>query len=129
LCAANGSGKDAFVIAGFVVFVLCCWQRYKIVITSSSALQLDSQTRTYIKNLCESVNAFMRAKGVMEKDAIDCLTDTFTSNTFSKEDGSKWSMTGSQIITFVTDEGGRAEGHHPWPDALPGEGVIIIIVK
>ena len=127
LGAANGSGKDAFVIAGFVTFVLCCWQRYKIVITSSSGLQLDTQTRTYIKNLCQEVNTYLKQNGILDEDAIEIKVATFKSTIFEKRDGSKYSLTGSEIITFVTDEGGRAEGHHPWPDALPGEGVIIII--
>jgi hypothetical protein len=127
LGAANGSGKDAFVIAGFVTFVLCCWQRYKIVVTSSSGLQLDTQTRTYIKNLCQEVNTYLRQNGILDEDAIDIKVATFKSKIFEKQDGSKYALTGGEIITFVTDEGGRAEGHHPWPDALPGEGVIIII--
>ena len=126
LLANNGSGKDAYVIAAFVSFVLCCWIRYKQVITSSSYMQLDTQTRTYIKILCQEVNQYMRANGVMDEDAIDIKKETFKSRVFTKEDGTEYSLTAGEVITFVTDEGGRAEGHHPWPDALEGEGVILI---
>lgn len=127
LGAANGSGKDAFIIAGFVTFVLCCWTRYKMIVTSSSGVQLDTQTRTYIKNLCQEVNSYLRQNGVLDEDAIDIKVDSFESKLFDKDDGTKYGLTGSKVTTFVTDEGGRAEGHHPWPDAMDGEGVIIII--
>ena len=121
LLAANGSGKDAYIIAGFVCYVLCCWKRYKVVITSSSDLQLDSQTRNYIKYLAENVNAYLRQNGIME-EAIDIKKETFKSRVTNGA-----ALTGSEVITFVTKEGGRAEGHHPYPDADTGEGVILII--
>jgi len=124
LCAANGSGKDAYIIAGFVCFVLCCRKRYKVVITSSSDLQLDSQTRNYIKYLAENVNAYLKANGIME-EAIDIKKESFKSKVVDSGQR-KVSLTGSEVITFVTKEGGRAEGHHPFPDAEVGEGVILI---
>jgi len=126
LLAANGSGKDAYIIAGFVCFVLCCWKRYKIVITSSSDLQLDTQTRNYIKFFCQNVNQYLRAAGIIGK-AIDIKKETFTSAVHKNRDGTFLSLTGSEIITFVTNEGGRAEGHHPFPDADYKEGVILIV--
>jgi phage terminase large subunit len=122
LLAANGSGKDAYIIAGFAVFALCCWKRYKIVITSSSDLQLDSQTRNYIKYLSEQVNNEMRA---VIPEAIDIKKESFKA-TIHKTTAGSVSLTGSEIITFVTNLGGRAEGHHPFPDADLGEGVILI---
>ena len=125
LCATNGSGKDAFVIAGFAAFALCCWKRYKIVITSSSDQQLDTQTRSYITNLLQEVNLHLRQEwGV--PDVIKIKTETFKSQTFRQGNGETFSLTGSEILTFVTKEGGKAEGHHPYPDADEGEGVILV---
>lgn len=126
LLANNGSGKDAYVIASFVSYVICCWPRYKQVITSSSQLQLDTQTRAYIKILLTEVNNYLIQQGVMDEDAIDIKEKMVRSRVFKREDGTSYSLTGGEIISFVTDEGGRAEGHHPWPDALDGEGVILI---
>lgn len=125
LLACNGSGKDAYIIAGFSAFVLCCWPRYKIVITSSSDQQLDTQTRSYIKNLCEEVNTELRTQWNIP-DVIKIKTETFKSQTFKQSNGATFSLTGSEILTFVTKEGGKAEGHHPYPDAAPGEGVILV---
>lgn len=127
LRAANGSGKDWAIIGGFVSFVLCCWRRYKIVVTSASHRQLDTQTRVYIEYLCENVNSFLKEQGVVDEDVIDIKKEEYTSKIFEKPDGSKYTLTGSVCITFVTDDPGLAEGHHPLPDADPGEGVIIIL--
>ena len=126
LLAANGSGKDAFIIAGFVTYVLCCWRRYKIILTSASDQQLDSQTRNYIKYFSQQVNDYLRRSGILPC-AIEIKKETFTSKIYKNKDGTELALTGSEVYTFVTNEGGRAEGHHPFPDADPGEGVIIIV--
>ena len=125
LLAANGSGKDAYVIAGFACFVLCCWTRYKIVITSASDQQLDTQTRAYVTNLCTEVNTLLRTEWGLP-DVLTVKKETFKSIQYRNADGTLGSLTGSEILTFVTNEGGKAEGHHPYPDAPPGEGVILI---
>lgn len=126
LLAANGSGKDAYIIAGFVCFVLCCWIRYKIIITSSSDQQLDSQTRNYIKYFSEQINDYLRNNAILNK-AIDIKKETFKSTVHQRGNGKTIALTGTEVYTFVTNMGGRAEGHHPFPDATPGEGVIIIV--
>ena len=118
LLANNGSGKDAFIIAGFVVYVLCCWRRYKIIITSSSDNQLDTQTRVYIKDLAESVNAYMRSVWQWDCDAIDIKAESFKATR---------GFSGTEVYTFVSKEGGKVEGYHPFPDADKGEGCIVII--
>ncbi len=118
LLANNGSGKDAFIIAGFVCYVLCCWRRYKIVITSSSDNQLDTQTRVYIKDLAESVNAYMRSHWEWEANAIEIKAESFRATK---------GFSGTEVYTFVSKEGAKVEGYHPFPDADPGEGCIVII--
>lgn len=101
LVAANGSGKDAFVIAPFVAWFCFCKIQSRCIITSSSGGQLTAQTETYIKNLCESVNKFFGTTVFrIRQRYIKCLA------------------TGSEIRMFATDEAGKAEGYHPIkPDA------------
>jgi len=118
LLANNGSGKDAFIIAGLVVYVLCCVRRYKVVITSSSDNQLDTQTRIYIKDLATSVNTYMRTVWGWETNAIDIKSESLKAAA---------GFTGTEVYTFVSKEGSKVEGYHPFPDAPAKEGVIIII--
>jgi len=109
LCASNGSGKDAYVIAGTVVYFALRYIRSKIIITTSSGSQLTSQTEAYIRNLCEKVNK-------------KCGEPIFKIN----QRNIKSRKTGSTIFMFVTDEPGKAEGHHPWPDSPDGKCLIIL---
>lgn len=118
LLANNGSGKDAFIIAGLVVYVLCCVERYKVIITSSSDNQLDTQTRVYIADLSRSVNEYMRKEWGWKTDAIRIKAESFKSTP---------GFTGTEVYTFVSKEGGKVEGYHPFPDAPNKEGVIVII--
>jgi phage terminase large subunit len=100
LCAANGSGKDAYVIAPFAVWFICCKIRSLVVITSSSSTQLQNQTEKYIASLCNKVNKWSLANLGQEilkvrQRHITCL------------------LSGSEIFLFATDEEGKAEGYHP----------------
>src|SRR5205814_198121 len=58
LCAANGSGKDAFIVAPFAVWLALTKSRSLCIITSSSGVQLSAQTENYIKTLAHRVNTF-----------------------------------------------------------------------
>ena len=118
LLANNGSGKDAFIIAGIVVYVLCCFKRYKIIITSSSDNQLDTQTRVYIRDLAENVNNYMRSVWGWQVDAIEIKAESFKATP---------GFSGTEVYTFVSKVGGKVEGYHPFPDAPPGEGVVVIV--
>ena len=109
LCACNGSGKDAYVIAPFAVWHALCKIRSRCVITSSSYTQLSSQTENYIKSLCNIINEKLGHKVFIIKQMHIACT---------------W--TGSEIKLFSTDEPGRAEGYHPFPDYPKGELAIII---
>jgi hypothetical protein len=101
LCAANGSGKDAFVVAPFVIWFALTKIRSLSVITSASGVQLTAQTENYIRSLAEKVNDFHgQPMFKINRRFIKCL------------------LTGSEIRLFATDEAGKAEGYHPLdPDA------------
>lgn len=96
LCAANGSGKDAFIIAPFCIWFAISKVRSLTIITSASGAQLTAQTETYIKNMAEAVNKHFGTDVFrIRQRYIKCL----------------WS--GSEIRLFATDEAGKAEGYHP----------------
>lgn len=107
LCAANGSGKDKYVIAPFCVWFALTKIRSRTIVTSSSGVQLSSQTESYIKDLAEKVNTYFNEEVFkIRQRYIYC----------------NWS--GSEIRLFATDEKGKAEGYHPWD--LTSEMAIIV---
>lgn len=96
LVAANGSGKDAFVIAPFAIWFVLCKVEARVIITSSSGTQLTAQTELYIRQLAEKVNNKLgQPIFKIRQRYIRCNT------------------TGSEIRMFATDEAGKAEGYHP----------------
>lgn len=100
LCAANGSGKDAFILAPFALWFICCKIRSLVIITTSSGTQLTAQTENYISTLASRVNTFYKDQfGInilkIRQRYIKCL------------------ISGSEIRMFATDEEGKAEGYHP----------------
>lgn len=96
LCAANGSGKDAIIVALTVVWYALKYRRSLQIITSSSGTQLTAQTETYIKNIAEHVNSFFGEQFFrIRQRFIKC------------------NLSGSEIRLFATDEKGKAEGYHP----------------
>lgn len=97
LCACNGSGKDAYVIAPFVIWFAITKKRSLTIITSSSGVQLTAQTENYIKRLAEKVNAYFGGQQIFK------IRQRFI----------KCNLTGSEIRLFATDEAGKAEGYHP----------------
>lgn len=96
LCAANGSGKDYIIVAPTVVWMSLVNIRCLSIITSSSGVQLTSQTENYIASLCKAVNEY-------------CGTTIFR----IRQRFIKCTLTGSEIRLFATDEEGKAEGYHP----------------
>lgn len=96
LVAANGSGKDAFVIAPFAIWFVLCKIRARVIITSSSGTQLTAQTENYIRMLAERVNVKLgQPIFKIRQRYIRC------------------NISGSEIRMFATDEAGKAEGYHP----------------
>lgn len=107
LLANNGSGKDKFVIAPFVVWFALTKIRSRCIITTSSGNQLTSQTEPYIVDLCKKVNEFHGVEIFrIRQRFIKCL------------------LSGSEIRLFATDESGKAEGYHPI-DALSEMAIVV----
>lgn len=96
LAAANGSGKDSFIIAPFLIWACLTSIKSRWIVTTASGTQLTSQTEPYLKALAESINEFYgEAYFKIRQRYIRCL------------------KTGSEIRLFATDEAGKAEGYHP----------------
>lgn len=94
--AANGSGKDKYAIAPCAMWLCMRFIQARCVITSSSGVQLDNQTDTYINQLAREANKKI-APGIWKCNYryYECLP------------------TGSPMLLFATDEPGKAEGYHP----------------
>lgn len=108
LCAANGSGKDKYVIAPFAIWFALTKIKARVIITSSSGTQLTSQTETYIRDLAEAANTFFDGP-------IFHIRQRFI----------RCNLSGSEIRLFATDEAGKAEGYHP----LEPESEMAIIIN
>lgn len=113
LCACNGSGKDAYINAVVAMFLTVSKIRHRTIITSASFKQLSTQTEAYIRNMATRFTARMDEEGVPNFFKI-------------KEGFIVCNETGSEIKMFVTDEAGKAEGDHPFPDHPNAEMAIII---
>jgi hypothetical protein len=98
--AANGSGKDKYIVAACVVWLCMRYSQARGVVTNGSGTQLDNQTEKYIRYLCERSNALFspgKKEGIWKCNYryYECLA------------------TQSPIILFATDEPNKAEGYHP----------------
>lgn len=107
LLTCNGSGKDAFIIAGWCLWFCSAKKLSRTIITSASGVQLTGQTENYIASLARKVNEFHGAEIFrIRQRYIKCL------------------LSGSEIRLFATDEAGKAEGYHPLE---PGAEMTIIV--
>lgn len=94
--AANGSGKDKYIIAACVIWFSMKFVNAVAIVTSASGTQLDRQTDKYIRQLAAAFNAKLGQEvWKINYRHYECL------------------ITQSSIELFVTDEAGRAEGWHP----------------
>jgi len=109
LVAANGSGKDAYIIAPFALWFCLSKVGSRCIITSSSHEQLKNQTFAYIKRYAAIVNQKLGEK-IFEivEFHVRCI------------------KTGSEIKCFVTDEAGKAEGYHPFPEFPNAEMAVVV---
>lgn len=108
LCAANGSGKDTYFIAPVAVWFCATKIRTRCIITGAQYNQLKSQTFANIKAYCETINE------QLGEDIFDIV-----------EFYIRCKKTGSEIRLFVTDDPGKAEGFHPFPDCPTNELMFI----
>lgn len=97
LSAANGSGKDLVVIAIFAVWFALTGLRNRIIITSSSFLQIEKQTEVHIREFVQRANK--QFGKIFQAKQFHYIVPEL----------------GSEIQLFATDEPGRAEGWHPYP--------------
>lgn len=109
LVAANGSGKDAYIIAPFALWFCLSKVGSRCIITSSSHEQLKNQTFAYIKRYAAIINQKLGEK------VFDIVEFHVRCN-----------KTGSEIKCFVTDEAGKAEGYHPFPEFPNAEMAVVI---
>lgn len=105
--AANGSGKDNFIVAPCAVWLSLRYENALSIVTSASGNQLDRQTDKYIKQLTTAQNKLFGA-------------NVWKQNYRRYEN----TVNGSAIELFVTDEAGRAEGWHP---PVPGGQMAILV--
>ena len=107
LVAANGSGKDKYIIAPTCLWFILSRKNALCIVTSSSAQQLDKQTERYMRALAQQFNALMKEEILrVVKRHITC------------------EKTGGEIILFATDEAGKAEGYHPTD---PDSDMMIVV--
>lgn len=94
ICAANGSGKDAILIAAFALWFVLTGARNRCIITSSSFDQLKGQTEIHIRELIRRANSMFGKlfTSIQFHHVVPCL--------------------GGEIKLFATDEPGMAEGYH-----------------
>jgi hypothetical protein len=97
LSAANGSGKDQFYIALTAVWFAIKGIKNRSIITTASEKQLKTQTQPHIIDIVERINKLFPGTFEYVHFHFACR------------------LTGSEIVLFVTNEAGRAEGFHPWP--------------
>jgi hypothetical protein len=106
LTAANGSGKDAYILAPFAVWQLTEKIRSRFIGTSKSSHQLNTQTCPYIKQLCARYGSKLVGQGFHIKPFVYHTKPFHIACAF----------TGAEVLAFVTDEAENIEGYHPWPD-------------
>jgi phage terminase large subunit len=109
LVAANGSGKDTYIIVPTALYFILTKVRARCIVTTKTKEQLKFQT---FKFIVDAAQEFERKLGHKVFDItefhIECL------------------LTRSEIKGFVTNEPGRGEGYHPFPDSPTAEMMIII---
>lgn len=108
LCAANNSGKDSVIGAGFMIWFICTRPRAKVICTSASALQVFEQTEKPARMVADALNAIVGEKRF--RYVVRTIEDT---------------KSGSSIRFFATDEPGKAEGDHPNADYDGAEMAVV----
>jgi hypothetical protein len=104
--AANGSGKDKYILAACAVWLCMRYTKARVAATNGSGTQLDGQTAFHIENLARKVN---------KKFGIQIWKINYRYFECNHLDGEHKDDTAnnSTIDLFATDEAGKAEGYHP----------------
>jgi len=112
--AGNGAGKDSYIIAWLAMWFIVSKVRSRVIITSGSVNQVNTQTEPYIREVANKINKWFEKKSgqpqamvMCQKHYIRCLAS------------------GSEIRLFATDDAGKAEGYHPMP--YPGSKMLLIV--
>jgi hypothetical protein len=112
--AGNGAGKDSYIIAWLAVWFIVSKVRSRVIITSGSVNQVNTQTEPYIREVANKVNKWFEKKSgqpraivAYQKHYVRCL------------------QSGSEIRLFATDDAGKAEGYHPMP--YPDTKMLMIV--
>jgi hypothetical protein len=106
LVATNGSGKDAVVLAWFILWMIACKIRSTVIATSNTEQQIKAQTYKHCQNYAARINLRLGREIISYKDQF-----------------LKGELTDSECRMFVTNEAGRAEGFH----ANPGREFAFIV--
>lgn len=96
LAAANGSGKDNVIIAGFILWFLACKTQAQVRATSFTEKQIEHQTFKHCNYFAKKINASPLYGELF--DIVNCRI--------------RGIKTDSEALFFVTNEGSRAEGFH-----------------
>lgn len=109
LVAANGSGKDTYILAPFALWFISANVRSRIISTSATQDQLKLQTFKPIVDYAERVNERLGFE-VFE------IKEFHIFNT----------LTGSELVGRVTNVPGRVEGFHPF-SSPPGCKMAVVV--
>ncbi len=108
VCTPNGAGKSERLVATAVLYWLAMFPKGKVVVTTKSGLQLDSQIEPAIRAHREKFPTWR----FIERTVITPPL--------------KGEGTGGLCVMFTTDEAGRAEGHHTVDNLEVGPVLIIV---
>lgn len=97
LVAANGSGKDTYILTPFVLWFISAHIRARIISTSATQDQLKLQTFKPIIDYAERVNERLGYE-------VFTIREFYVMN----------NLTGSELVGRVTNVPGRVEGFHPF---------------
>jgi hypothetical protein len=100
--ANNGSGKSQMLVSPCAAWLPMRFKKGRVVLTTASGSQLDSQVNRSLQSLLFAINRFYREKFGFPEDVWQTNERKFT-----------FLPTGGVIDCFATDEPGKAEGYHP----------------
>ena len=97
LVAANGSGKDTYILTPFSLWFISFYVRSRIISTSATQDQLKLQTFKPIIDYAERINEMLGFE-------VFTIREFYIMN----------NLTGSELVGRVTNVPGRVEGFHPF---------------